>query len=180
MARRSDDGAIGANTQVYLADSMGELMHWYALADVALVGGSLIDIGGHNPVEPASVATPVLMGSYTQSCQSVVDKLASVGALYQPNNAFYSAIDTDGQSSRPTFQPQIETNQPSSDDDSLLYQQLQFWLSHLALAKKAGQAGAEMTQQQQAVLYRQLSMMEDVIQQYAKLPFNPELNQELL
>ena len=170
-----DEHTISPNTHVYLADSMGELMTWYALADVALVGGSLIDIGGHNPVEPASVATPVLMGSYTQSCQSVVDKLASVGALYQPNNAFYSAIDTDGQSSRPTFQPQIETNQPSSDDDSLLYQQLQFWLSHLPLAKQAGQAGAEMTQQQQAVLNRQLSMIEDVIQQYAKPSFNLEL-----
>ena len=180
MARRSDDGAIGANTQVYLADSMGELMHWYALADVALVGGSLIDIGGHNPVEPASVATPVLMGSYTQSCQSVVDKLASVGALYQPHNAFYSAIDTDGQSSQPLFQPKIETNQPSSNDDSLLYQQLQFWLSRLELAKKAGQAGAEMTEQQQAVLYRQLSMIEDVIQQYVKPSFNPEVNQGLI
>lgn len=180
MARRSDSAAIGANTQVYLADSMGELMHWYALADVALVGGSLIDIGGHNPVEPASVATPVLMGGYTQSCQSVVDKLASVGALYQPHNAFYSAIDNDGQSSQPPFQPKIETNQPSSDDDSLLYQQLQFWLSHLALAKQAGQAGAEMTEQQQAVLYRQLSMIEDVIQQYAKPSFNPEVNQDLI
>ena len=175
-----DEHTINPNTQVYLADSMGELMKWYALADVALVGGSLINIGGHNPVEPASVATPVLMGSYTQSCQSVVDKLASVGALYQPNNAFYSAIDTDGQSSRPTFQPQIETNQPSSDDDSLLYQQLQFWLSHLPLAKQAGQAGAEMTQQQQAVLNRQLSMIEDVIQQYVKPSFNPEVNQGLI
>ena len=180
MARRSDDGAIGANTQVYLADSMGELMHWYALADVALVGGSLMDVGGHNPVEPASVATPVLMGGYTQSCQSVVDKLASVGALYQPNNAFYSAIDTDKQLSQPPFQPKIETNQPSSNDDSLLYQQLQFWLSHLELAKKAGQAGAEMTEQQQAVLYRQLSMIEDVIQQYVKPSFNPEVNQGLI
>ena len=175
MARRSDDGAIGANTQVYLADSMGELMKWYALADVALVGGSLIDIGGHNPVEPASVATPVLMGSYTQSCQSVVDKLASVGALYQPNNAFYSAIDTDKRLSHPLFQPKIETNQPSNNDDSLLYQQLQFWLSHLPLAKQAGQAGAEMTQRQQAVLNRQLSMIEDVMQQYAKPSFNLEL-----
>ena len=179
MARRSDDGAIGANTQVYLADSMGELMHWYALADVALVGGSLIDIGGHNPVEPASVATPVLMGGYTQSCQSVVDKLASVGALYQPNNAFYSAIDTDKQLFQPPFQPKIETNQPSSNDDSLLYQQLQFWLSHLPLAKQAGQAGAEMTQRQQAVLNRQLSMIEDVMQQYAKPSCNLELNQDL-
>ena len=176
MARRSAAAAIDPNTQVYLADSMGELMKWYALADVALVGGSLIDIGGHNPVEPASVATPVLMGVYTQSCQSVVDKLASVGALYQPHNAFYSAIGTDGQLSQ---QQKIDSNLPSSDDDSLLYQQLEFWLSHLALAKQAGQAGAEMTQQQQAVLYRQLSMIEDVIQQYAKLPFNLELNQDL-
>ena len=179
MARRSDDGAIDANTQVYLADSMGELMHWYALADVALVGGSLIDIGGHNPVEPASVATPVLMGGYTQSCQSVVDKLASVGALYQPNNAFYSAIDTDKQLSQPPFQPKIDTNQPSNNDDSLLYQQLQFWLSHLPLANQAGQAGAAMTEQQQAVLHRQLSMIEDVIQQYVKPSFNLELNQDL-
>ena len=178
MARRSDGSAIGANTQVYLADSMGELMKWYALADVALVGGSLIDIGGHNPVEPASVATPVLMGGYTQSCQSVVDKLASVGALYQPNNAFYSAIDTDKQLSQP-LQPKIETNLPFRDNDSLLYQQLQFWLSHLPLAKQAGQAGAKMTQQQQAVLHRQLSMIEDVIQQYAKPSCNLELNQDL-
>ena len=173
-----DEHTINPNIQVYLADSMGELMKWYALADVALVGGSLIDIGGHNPVEPASVATPVLMGGYTQSCQSVVDKLASVGALYQPHNAFYSAIDTDKQLSQP-LQPKVETNQPFRDDDSLLYQQLQFWLSHLPLAKQAGQAGAAMTAQQQAVLHRQLSMIEDVIQQYAKLPFNPELNQDL-
>ncbi len=177
MTRRSDEGVISPNTQVYLADSMGELMKWYALADVALVGGSLVDIGGHNPVEPASVATPVLMGSYTQSCQSVVDKLASVGALYQPNNAFYSAIGTDEQLSQ---QQRIASNQPSSDDDSLLCQQLQFWLSHLELAKQAGQAGAEIMEQQQAVLHRQLSMIEDVIQQYAKPPFSPELNQELI
>ncbi|WP_201565409.1 3-deoxy-D-manno-octulosonic acid transferase [Psychrobacter sp. CMS30] len=176
MTRRSDEDAINPNTQVYLADSMGELMKWYALADVALVGGSLVDIGGHNPVEPASVATPVLMGSYTQSCQSVVDKLASVGALYQPNNAFYSALGTDEQLSQ---QQKIASNQPSSDDDSLLYQQLQFWLSHLELAKQAGQAGAEMTEQQQAVLHRQLSMIEDVIQQYAKPPFEQDLSQDV-
>ena len=109
----------------------------------------------------------------------MVDKLASVGALYQPNNAFYSAIDTDKQLSQPPFQPKIDTNQPSNNDDSLLYQQLQFWLSHLPLAKQAGQAGAAMTQRQQAVLNRQLSMIEDVIQQYAKPSFNLELNQDL-
>lgn len=177
MARRSAEDAISANTQVYLADSMGELMRWYALADVALVGGSLVDIGGHNPVEPASVATPVLMGSYTQSCQSVVDKLASVGALYQPNNAFYSAINANGQVSQPHHS---DGKQSSSDDgDNLLYQQLKYWLSHLTLAKQAGQAGAAMTEQQQAVLHRQLSMIEGVIEQYAKPSFEQDLSQDV-
>ena len=181
MARRSAEDAISANTQVYLADSMGELMRWYALADVALVGGSLVDIGGHNPVEPASVATPVLMGAYTQSCQSVVDKLASVGALYQPNNVFYSAISANGQVSQPLLQPhRSESKQSSSDDDdNLLYQQLKYWLSHLSLAKQAGRAGAAMTEQQQAVLHRQLSMFEGVIEQYAQPSFEQDLSQDV-
>ena len=177
MARRSAEDAISANTQVYLADSMGELMRWYALADVALVGGSLVDIGGHNPVEPASVATPVLMGAYTQSCQSVVDKLASVGALYQPNNAFYSAINANGQVSQPHCSDSKQSS--SDDDDNLLYQQLKYWLSHLTLAKQAGQTGAAMTEQQQAVLHRQLSMIEDVIEQYAKPSFEQDLSQDV-
>ena len=177
MARRSAEDAISANTQVYLADSMGELMRWYALADVALVGGSLVDIGGHNPVEPASVATPVLMGAYTQSCQSVVDKLASVGALYQPNNAFYSAINANGQALQPHCSDSKQSS--SDDDDNLLYQQLKYWLSHLTLAKQAGQTGAAMTEQQQAVLHRQLSMIEDVIEQYAKPSFEQDLSQDV-
>ena len=181
MTRRSDEDAISPNTQVYLADSMGELMKWYALADVALVGGSLVDIGGHNPVEPASVATPVLMGSYTQSCQSVVDKLASVGALYQPNNAFYSAISANNQASQPLLQPhRSESKQSSSEDDyNLLYQQLKYWLSHSTLAKQAGRAGASMTEQQQAVLHRQLSMIEGIIEQYAKSSIEKDLSQDV-
>ena len=158
MARRSAAEAVDLTTQVYLADSMGELMNWYALADVALVGGSLVNVGGHNPVEPASVATPVLMGVHTQSCQSVVDKLASVGALYQPNNPFYQAMDNTEQENE---------NQQSVDDETLIYQQLKYWLSHLTSAKQAGQAGAQMTDQQQAVLSRQLSMIEKVIEQHA-------------
>ena len=156
MARRSAAETIDITTQVYLADSMGELMNWYTVADVALVGGSLVEVGGHNPVEPASVATPVLMGIHTQSCQSIVDKLASVGALYQPNNSFYQA----------TNHTQKENeNLQSVDGETLIYQQLKYWLSHLAEAKQAGQAGAQMTEQQQAVLSRQLSMVEKVIEQ---------------
>lgn len=162
MARRSAAEAIDITTQVYLADSMGELMDWYALADVALVGGSLVKVGGHNPVEPASVATPVLMGIHTQSCQSVVDKLASVGALYQPNNPFYQAINH-----AKNHNKQENKTPQSADNETLIYQQLKYWLSHLEEAKQAGQAGAQMTEQQQAVLSRQLSMIEKVIEHYS-------------
>ena len=177
MARRSSDDAITAQTQVYLADTMGELMQWYARADVALVGGSLVDIGGHNPVEPASVATPILIGKYTQSCQSVVDDLASVGALYQPNNPFYQAIAA---SDNPLIEyNKAAQNQPltaatsleDTDPTVLLYLQLQSWLSHPKQAKRAGQAGKQLTATQQSVLTRQLAMIEEVVEHFA--PFKP-------
>ncbi|HAR76837.1 MAG TPA: 3-deoxy-D-manno-octulosonic acid transferase, partial [Psychrobacter sp.] len=174
MARRSAAEAVDSTTQVYLADSMGELMNWYALADVALVGGSLVNVGGHNPVEPASVATPVLMGIHTQSCQSVVDKLASVGALYQPNNPFYQAINQSNNHDK-----QENKNPQSVDDKTLMYQQLKYWLSHLVAAKQAGQTGAQMTEQQQAVLGRQLSMIEKVIEQYAMQNNIQDVSQDL-
>lgn len=182
MARRSTEETIDADTQVYLADSMGELMKWYALADVALVGGSLVDIGGHNPVEPASVATPVVMGRYTQSCQSVVDKLSEVGALYQPHNGFYhpatrknvaanGLVDKNKQIDLPNTSSISEksSRKPTSidDDTALIYQQLLSWLDHLELAKLAGQAGAQMTQEQQAVLTRQLAMITEVIEKHS-------------
>ncbi|WP_201548449.1 3-deoxy-D-manno-octulosonic acid transferase [Psychrobacter fjordensis] len=166
MARRSAEESISADTRVYLADSMGELMTWYQLADVALVGGSLVDVGGHNPVEPASIATPVLMGRNTQSCQTVVDRLSEVGALYQPSNTFYRPVSLDMAST--TTLPKAGKN----DDVPLIYQQLLSWLSHLDVAKQAGQAGAQLTVQKQAVLVRQFTMIEDVIEQYS--------NQELL
>ncbi len=168
MARRSLDEQVTPQTQVYLADSMGELMQWYALANVALVGGSLVDIGGHNPVEPASVATPIIIGQYTQSCQSVVDKLASVGALYQPNNQYYQAITV---SDKPLIEnddlaQKTQAIVTNIDDIALIAQQLQFWLKHTQLAKWAGQAGEQLTEQQQSVLTRQVSMIEKVIEQF--------------
>ncbi len=53
-----------ADTDVFLGDSMGELMSFYAAADVAFVGGSLVETGGHNPLEPAIVGVPVVMGPH--------------------------------------------------------------------------------------------------------------------
>lgn len=173
IARRSAGETVTASTQVYLADTMGELMQWYTLANVALVGGSLVDIGGHNPVEPASVATPIIIGQYTQSCQSVVDNLASVGALYQPNNAFYQVIAAnDNPLSDYTQaikdQPLVTaTSFEDTDPMVLIYLQLQSWLNNPQQAQRAGQAGKQLTVQQQSVLTQQLVMIEDVIEQFA-------------
>jgi 3-deoxy-D-manno-octulosonic-acid transferase len=142
MARRSLGQSITTDTQVYLADTMGELMHWYAVADVALVGGSLVDIGGHNPIEPLSVKTPVIMGPFTQSCQQVVDTLVAKGALYQ-----------------------LPTAKKPTATVAALSAQLQFWLSDLAVAEQAGQLGYESVEAHQSVLDRQLAMIESVINQ---------------
>lgn len=60
-ARRGEDGFDG-RTQVLLGDSMGEMFRYLAAADVVFVGGSLVPVGGHNVLEPAALARPVLFG----------------------------------------------------------------------------------------------------------------------
>ena len=62
--RRSDNVALTENTQVFLADSLGEMMLWYSLADTAFVGGSLVPFGGHNILEPAALRTPIISGQH--------------------------------------------------------------------------------------------------------------------
>jgi 3-deoxy-D-manno-octulosonic-acid transferase len=49
-------------TTIYLADTLGELGLFYTLASVAFIGGSLVPIGGHNPIEPAKLGVPILHG----------------------------------------------------------------------------------------------------------------------
>ncbi|KGI76665.1 lipid IV(A) 3-deoxy-D-manno-octulosonic acid transferase [Oleiagrimonas soli] len=78
MASRSGDRLPDAATQCFLVDAMGELMRFYAAADVAFVGGSLEPIGGHNLLEPASLAKPVLVGPHTFNFQGITRGLLRV------------------------------------------------------------------------------------------------------
>lgn len=55
-----------------LLDSLGELRRVYGVADLAFVGGSLVDWGGHNPLEPALLGVPVATGPYMSSVNDVV------------------------------------------------------------------------------------------------------------
>jgi 3-deoxy-D-manno-octulosonic-acid transferase len=60
--QRSQGQVLPTNAPVYLADSIGEMGMWYRLAPVALVGGSLAAVGGHNPHEPLALGCAVLHG----------------------------------------------------------------------------------------------------------------------
>lgn len=84
---RSSGQAVDTATDIYLADSMGELKMLYASADVAFVGGSLVPVGGHNVLEPAAVGVPVLFGSQMFNFQDVADRMLQARAALQCHSA---------------------------------------------------------------------------------------------
>ena len=65
VARRSARAEVDAEVTVFLGDTMGELPLFYAGADVAFVGGSLVPTGGHNVLEPAALGVPIVVGPHT-------------------------------------------------------------------------------------------------------------------
>ncbi len=78
--RRSTGQPVDSGVQVLLGDSMGELLLWYQLADLAFVGGSLVRVGGHNPLEPAACGRPVLWGPWVFNFARVDELLDQAGA----------------------------------------------------------------------------------------------------
>lgn len=82
VTRRSD-GVATTGTEVYLADSMGEMLLLLAAADLVLVGGSLVPHGGHNPIEPAALGKATLIGPHHMNFATIVEGLQEQGALAQ-------------------------------------------------------------------------------------------------
>lgn len=78
-ATRTLDGMPNADTDCFVVDTMGELMRFYAAADVAFVGGSIAFIGGHNVLEPAALGVPVLVGPHTFNFSEITELLLSEG-----------------------------------------------------------------------------------------------------
>ena len=85
--RRSSGEPVVAQTQVLLGDTMGELLFLYALADIAFVGGSLVPNGGHNLLEPAALAKPVLSGPHLFNFLEIAAKLREAAALEEVEDA---------------------------------------------------------------------------------------------
>ena len=85
--RRSTGEPVNARTQVLVGDTMGELLLLYALADSAFVGGSLVPNGGHNLLEPAALAKPVLSGPHLFNFLEIAAMLREAGALEEVEDA---------------------------------------------------------------------------------------------
>jgi 3-deoxy-D-manno-octulosonic-acid transferase len=80
--RRSAAVAVSADTQVLLADSMGELTAWLALAQAVFIGGSLVPVGGHSPLEAMQFGVPVLAGPQRFNFAEVFAALAAARAVH--------------------------------------------------------------------------------------------------
>jgi 3-deoxy-D-manno-octulosonic-acid transferase len=75
VQRYSSGGELGSELQVLVGDTMGDMHFYYSLADVAFVGGSLVDTGCQNLIEPAALGLPVLSGPSLYNFQAVSDLL---------------------------------------------------------------------------------------------------------
>lgn len=130
MARRSQDEPVVAETQVYLGDTMGELMSLLAAADMVFMGGSWIEVGGHNLLEPAVLGKPLASGPALFNFQDVADRLQAADALDIVDNP----------------------------DD--LARCLRAWIELPAQAQQRGQAAAAVVEANRGALKRQLAVIE--------------------
>ncbi|HWS40968.1 MAG TPA: lipid IV(A) 3-deoxy-D-manno-octulosonic acid transferase [Arenimonas sp.] len=87
IQRRSQHTLPNQDCQVFLIDTLGELVQFLSGANVVFVGGSLQNIGGHNVLEPASLGLPVIVGPHTQNFAEVIENLKQAGALLQVADA---------------------------------------------------------------------------------------------
>ncbi len=81
VATRSAQQWPQADTQVFVLNTLGELMAFFACAQVAFVGGSLQAIGGHNLLEPAAMGTPTITGPHLHNFAEISRRMDEAGAL---------------------------------------------------------------------------------------------------
>lgn len=122
IVSRSSAQTVCPSTAILLGDTLGELLQWYASADLAFVGGSLIAHGGHNPLEAAAFGVPVISGEHTYNFTDIYPELVANGG------AILVA------------------------DEAALYAQTLAWLQQPASRHQAGQHALAFFNQQQSIL----------------------------
>ena len=81
------NGAVRFQKEILLFDTIGDLEKFYAVGDVTFVGGTLIDAGGHNLLEPARLHKPVLFGPYTANVTPIANALKEQGGGFEVRGA---------------------------------------------------------------------------------------------
>lgn len=131
--RHSEQRPCKSNEQVFLLDAMGELLNCYAAADIAFTGGSFVPVGGHNMLEPAALAKPVLSGTYVHNFEEIATQMTAVNAL--------KLVDSPQQLA-------VELQRLFTDEDA---------------AKKMGEAGHSIVTENKGALQRLLQVIEKTL-----------------
>ena len=106
---RSNDESCSAQAQCFVIDAMGELMTYFACGDIAYVGGSMGEQGGHNALEPAALGMPVLFGPNMENAKEIAAKLIESNAaivvndrneLVQTANRLFKDVSLQGEMAR--------------------------------------------------------------------------------
>jgi 3-deoxy-D-manno-octulosonic-acid transferase len=87
LAVRSRGDRVDATTDVYLADTLGELERFMAGADLVFMGGSLVQKGGHNVLEPARLGRPLVFGPHMENFADEAQLLLAADAAVQVRDA---------------------------------------------------------------------------------------------
>ncbi len=83
LAQRSKGEAITSETDIYLADTLGELGMFFRLSPISFIGGSLVPVGGHNPFEPAALGSAIICGRHTENFAETYARLRAGGATLE-------------------------------------------------------------------------------------------------
>ena len=81
FARRSQDEKITADTEIYLADTMGELGLFYRISQIVFIGGSLVNKGGQSPLEAAKLGSSIIIGKYYDNFSDIIDEMHKARAI---------------------------------------------------------------------------------------------------
>ena len=86
VVARTDNSEITENTKIFILDTIGELVSWFVSAQVVIIGGSFVDRGGHNVIEPAQLGKAILFGQHMENFQFESQLLLENKAAIQVNS----------------------------------------------------------------------------------------------
>ncbi len=135
VVRRSQRQLPAVTESIWLIDSMGELMMFYALAEFAFIGGSLVKTGGHNPLEPAALLLACATGPHTFNFADIMSTLLAKNAIKQVEN------------------------------EAELVKFFLTWLEQPDLARKTGEAAYQVLQKNQGAVEHLMQQLEGLVEQ---------------